>query len=59
MVDAAVAQKGPPVAHLLAALHVYVDDLQVFGIVRSAVDEFTLGTGDKAAAPELDAMCLS
>ena len=59
VVDATVAQEGPPASHLLAALHVDVDDLQVLGVVGCAVDEFALGPGYKAAAPELDAIGLS
>ena len=57
--DASVAQEGPPAPHLLTALHVDVDDADVLAVLGRTVQEFALGTGHKAAAPELDAAGLA
>ena len=57
--NAPVAQERPPAPHLLAALHVDVDDLQVFAVTGGAVDEFSLWPCNKTAAPELDAVGLT
>ena len=59
MFDAAVAQERPPSPDLLTAFHVDIDDLEILAVTWGAEEEFALGTGDKAAAPELDATGLS
>ena len=58
-VDAAVAEERPPAAHILAALHVDVDKVDVFALGVGTEEEFALRAGHKGAAPEENAVGLS
>lgn len=51
-VDAAVAEEGPPAAHLLAAAHVDVDYCGGFFFGRCLKQEFALRSGYETVAPE-------
>lgn len=58
-VDAAVAEKRPPAAHILAALHVDVDKVDAFALSVGTEKQFALRTGYEGAAPEENAVGLS
>ena len=54
VLNAAVAQERPPAAHLLGALHVYLDDNLNFLILRCFVEKLALWSGYERGAPEGD-----
>ena len=58
-VDAPIAEERPPAAHVLAALHVDVDKVDVFALGVGTEEEFALRTGHEGAAPEENAVGLS
>ena len=56
---AAVAQEWPPAADLLTMAEVDVENEAFFLVVGSLIEQLTLRTGNKTAAPELDTVGLS
>ena len=54
-VDAAVAQEGPPAAHILAMLKIDVEQAQCLLAVRPLPEEFALRPSHKTGSPKLDA----
>ena len=50
--DAAVAEEGPPAAHLFAAREVDVDELQAVGLVAFG-QKLALRAANETMAPEL------
>ena len=58
LLDASVAQEGPPAAHVLASLHVYIHHRHLFFGLAGLVQNLSLRTGHEAAAPELYAVGL-
>ena len=56
---AAVAEEGPPAAHILASLHVHIDDLHHFLVLGGTIEELALGTAYEGATPELYAIGLT
>ena len=57
--DAAVAEEGPPAAHVLAVVKVEVYDDGFFLVVTRTVVELSLWTSHKTASPELYALGLA
>ncbi len=58
LVDASVAEEGPPAAHLLATVEVEVDDLLALLLIVGTEEELSLWTCYKARAPKLYAVGL-
>ena len=58
LIDAAVAQEGPPATHLLAMTEVEVYDAALFTVGRSAIEQLALGASHEGRAPELYARSL-
>ena len=44
LVDAPIAEERPPAAHILASLHVYVDDDALLFVGRCLIEQFALWT---------------
>jgi hypothetical protein len=56
--DATVAEERPPATDVLATLHIYVDQQEFFRRTGFS-QELSLGTGNEAVSPELNALSLS
>ena len=56
LLNAAVAEEWPPLAHCLAALDAYLDDLTLF-LLAEMSDKLALRAGNEAVSPELYAVC--
>ena len=52
VVNAAVAKKWPPAAHLLRVLEVEFYDNALLLVIGSLIDDFTLRTSNERGAPE-------
>ena len=55
-INPAIPQERPPASNLFRPAAIDLNDRCLLAVVRRTVDEFTLRTGHKTTAPELDAV---
>lgn len=56
LLNAAVAEEWPPLAHCFAALDAYLNDLTLFLLAKMS-DKLALRAGNETVSPELYAVC--